>query len=509
MQKTFFRPTLKVWLLVSQLLLVSLLVSVLLAACGGEQATPTSLPAATSVPVPTATPTVPPSPTPTPVPNLALGPVNVIRQNTGQTSDMGSDGYSWSQAFPITVDKYNKIIALAQKEQAGHKFLFSNDGGQSWADNAEKFDFMNRATVAYDSINDKLDLLYLIANPATIGYWRFDITRDSANNITAITRDKNINLKLDAQTSDKASFEHPIMLWLDGKEFGPNGALVALWSARNSASTPAANEIRASMRVLSNTDADGQATNWKPIQTASTSTTGVQPAVAYTSILANNTADIPYVSAMYKTKGAHAKDLYFFYADGPSAWGWRRAVWNSSSADWNNPLTAPVTISPMVRAGKDTGYNLKHQLGTKPVEDTINDRVYYGFATWKDDKNGDTWNFVYVDKNDNLSPITDVYSSGGPHSFAPTGDITIDNQTGLLVTSYLKTAGGGTFLQAFNGTNPVGSETALFKTGEADIPLLWQGGRYGPAGSPKLLAMFRDTERPYHGYFATIELGVK
>jgi hypothetical protein len=135
--------------------------------------------------------------------------------------------------------------------------------------------------------------------------------------------------------------------------------------------------------------------------------------------------------------------------------------------------------------------------------------VYYGFATWKDDKSGDTWSFVYVDKNDNLSPVTDVYSSGGPHSFAPTGDITIDNQTGLLVTSYLKTAGGGTFLQAFNGTNPVGSETALFTTGEADIPLLWQGGRYGAAGSPKLLAMFRDTERPYHGYFATIELGVK
>ncbi len=494
--------------------LVLLILGGLLVACGNEQASPL-----VSATVRTQTNgvsdiTPPPVPvltaTPVPTPDVYSGNVPllsnpvVLPQNTAYTQNMGADGYNWSQAFPIQVDKYNKIFSIAQNKASNHKFIYSNDGGASWTDSVIEESFLVRGSIAYDSANDKLHLLWAANSVNGIIYRRYDIARDGANNIIAITKDTSINLQLDRQTADEMDYQHPVLFWLNDSEFGSNGALLAMWCAGSIAS-PATSEIRASMLRLSNSPADGTASSWKAPAGSTPSTMNsvpqVQSSIIFTGV--NNVA--PYASMLRKTSGKHAKDLYFFYANGANVWEWRRATWNSSTNDWNSSLTPSVVIAKVVREGKDSGYNLKYQLGSKPVEDSVNDRVYFGFASWKDDSSGDTWSHIYIDNNDTLSPIVDAYSAGGSHSYAPTGDLVFDSSTGLIVSAYLKTGGSGTYLQAYNGVNRLGSEILLFNSSEVDIPLLWQGGRYGNPLSAKLLVLFRNTATPYQGYFGTVD----
>jgi hypothetical protein len=461
--------------------------------------------------------------------------------NTPFTNAMSSDGFSWSQANPIQVDRYNHIFSLAQLNSTGdHKFIFSNDAGKTWSENAVAEKYMVRASVAYDSRNDIIHVLWNAANPKDgLIYRRYDIKRDSLDNIVAISRDPAINLQLDFQTGGVMQYEHPLLLWLGDKQSGNFGRLVAIWSAHNDAPT-LTNEIRVSQRVLSNSAEDGLAANWRafmaqpdpqttdnpaittpaaPVNSAATITarqddstttstlaTENPPQVAYSPIFASAKASAPYASALYKTSGSHAGDFYFFYSSGNTTWEWRRAAWNSLTNDWSGGLTPPAIISAINRAGNDNGYNLKQQLGSKPVEDTVKDRVYFGFATWKDNTQGDTWSHIYVDASDKLSPIADVYSAEKAHSYAPTGDITFDEVSGRLITIYLKTDKAGTYARSYDGNLAVGAESLIFNSDEADIPLLWQGGRYAGNNQPELLVLFRGTTRPYQGYFGTIEI---
>jgi hypothetical protein len=434
-------------------------------------------------------------------------------QNTTTSNSMGADGYSWSQAFPIIVDAFGKIIIIGEDSSNNHKFTYSNDNGATWADGSISQAAITRGSAAWDSVNDKLHVLWQ-AEATTDGiiYRRYSITRDGSNNITDITRPEtgiNLQLDFDGATTGADFGTFPVMLWLNDAAYGTNGAIVAFWNA----SRGGKGEIRASMRVLSNTSADNTASNWVSLGASSTDSIGQAPSVAYTALQTFGTtgysANNSGFSVSRKIASTHAKDLYLFYFDGATgvnSYKWRRLPWNSGSSNWNNTFTTPATISPSRRAGTDTGYSLKAQLITKPVEDKINDRVYISWANWKDDTAGDTVSYAYVDSSDTLSSVVDVYSAGGAHSYAPSMDIVFDQGRSVLAVSYIKTSTQNIYVQTFQGTTQHQAETAMFTASSCDIPLLWSDPNTELArfNTDKLLSVFRNTAATKVGYAGTM-----
>lgn len=438
--------------------------------------------------------------------------------NTTVANDLSQDGHSWSQANPLLIDKYGKIIIPLQRLNNVDKlnvFVYSNDDGATWIDNPTVTDerFIERGAAAYDTANDAIHMLW-IGQSADQGvfYRRYIPARDGEHNLTGIARADGVSLVLDHQTNDPMQFQHPILLHLDDQAYGQYGALLAIWSARNRGAT-AGNEIRASMCVMqSDPNACGDAKAWTAPVVADTSTIGISPVVAYSALVANKTVDIAFPSAIRKRAGTHRGDVYLFFHDGDGigkgAWAFRRLRWNDGAANWSDGLTEITTISPQQRAGTDTGYSLKQQLGTRPVEDAAHDLLYFGFATWKNDTDGDTWSFVALDaaNDDKLSAIVDAYVAGGPHSYAPTGDITFDEASGQLVVAYIKTGTQAIFVRRYKGIRPDGDEIAVFDKAPVDIPILASPPRYGEPG--RLLILFRDTihspQPPYHGWFGSL-----
>jgi hypothetical protein len=172
----------------------------------------------------------------------------------------------------------------------------------------------------------------------------------------------------------------------------------------------------------------------------------------------------------------------------------------------------------MARTGRDRGYELKGQLGSKIVDDPQGGRHFFGFTTWKDDLAGDTWNVVAVDDNDRVGPLSDVYSCQGrfqPELYALTGDIVFDDASKSLVVAYIHTGLDTNVgcLRVYDGTAPLEPETTFFTAADVDIPLLWQDARtgrcrYGSGSAERLLVLFRDTNGqapPYRGWFGTLD----
>ncbi|NJO83216.1 MAG: hypothetical protein HC828_10615 [Blastochloris sp.] len=360
---------------------------------------------------------------------------------------------------------------------------------------------------AYDAQNDVIHMLWIGVNaPDGVFYRRYTPVRDGDNKITAIKRTEDVNLVLDYQTDGAMQYQHPLLLHMDDPAYGKYGALLAVWSARNG-NEGGGNEIRASMALLGDDpNGGGAAANWRAPTGAGDSAIGNAPQVPSSVLLANNEAGIPYASATRASDGATANDVYLFYHDGGVVgnWAFKRMRWNADANDWSAGLTDATVITKRERAGADKGYTLKQQLGSKPVEDAANGRVYFGFATWKSDEDGDTWSFVAIDtaNNDALSDIVDVYSAGGAHSYAPTGDLTFDEPSGRLVASYITTGEQHPYVQMYDHLSPLGDPIIAMDDAPADIPLLPLQTRYGDPS--RLLMVFRDTidtpNAPYKGW---------
>lgn len=435
----------------------------------------------------------------------ALSSPSFANQNTTITNNLGADGYTWAQALPISVDGSGKILSLAQNYTVGHSFVYSNNGGSTWNDNALNETALQRGAVALDTVNDVAHVLWS-ANDAGDGiiYRRYTISR-SGGNITGLTKDAGVNLQLDYQVSGSYAFAHPIMIFLSDAAFGTYGALLAIWSVQRLSS--AGNEIRASMVTLGSTaDAGKTAGNWAAPVSASTTTIGNAPQVAYSALVANATAAGCRPSALRTASGAHAKDVYLGYYDGNTAsnggaWQIKRMQWASGSNNWSTGLSAAVKISDLKRAGTDTGYDSKGELGSQLAHDTTNDQVGFAFPTWKDNTSGDTITLGLCDSADAVSS-TDVYSAAGTHSYAPTCDLVWDSTARRFVVSYIATSTQAAYVRLYNGSTATGAATLIYSALPVDIPLLYS------RLSGKLLVLFRDTTNsptpPYHGVFGTV-----
>ena len=480
-------------------------------------AAPTLTSVVTAQGEPTALPAEPTAeqPEPTVAPATGLASPSFAPIGTAAGDDLSQDGHSWSQADPILIDRYGHLIVPLQRYNDVDKrnlFVFSNDGGASWTDNtaAEPEGFIERGTATYDAANDVIHMLWIGQSSAEgVFYRRYTPVRDAEHRIAGIERTPDISLPLDREEGDPIGFQHPLLLHVADEGLGTYGAILAIWGARGYGEQPG-NEIRASMCVMAeNPTACGSAAAWKAPVVLDTTSIGGQPLVAYSALLSNRTADIAYPSALRKSAGTNAGDVYLFYHNGGTfgegQWALRRMVWSAEAADWSAGLTEPRTIAPQQRAGSDAGYALKQQLGSKPVEDPRGDRVYFAFASWKSDAEGDTWSFVAVDAaaGDLPSPIVDVYSAGGPHSYAPTGDISFDAVSGRLIVSYITTGEQRAELRLYEGLDPADDPVTAFDAAPADIPLLASRARYGEPA--RLLVLLRDTtgtpEPPYRAWF--------
>lgn len=443
----------------------------------------------------------------------AEGTYSNIGTTTG--ADGSNDAINFSQGRVWTVDKYGKYIWLTERrDTSSHYWAWSNDVGATWTEGSEAYGFLTRGSVAYDSVNDVLHVIWVAdASSDGIIYRRYSITRDGSNNISSIQRvNTNVNLQLD--TSSSATLEQPVAIWLnDGSS---DGILIAIWSKRGTN----LNETRGSMRRLSMTDSDGTAGNWLALDGTGDTFSTDGPAVAADKIYSDTSGSNASGAIIRGGSGSHKDDLYVFVAEEDDASGDQvlgfRATWSSGSSNWSGGWSSLGAIGAM---NTSSGYSLKYQLITKPVLDTTSDRLYIGWARWKDGTNGDTVSVAYLDSNDSVSSTIDVYSALSTHSYAPTLDIAYDATLDDLYISYIesttngdngsinyKTYDGSTLSSATRFyTSPGGSAG---EDGSADIPILFENR----SSNNRLLFAFRvngqlpptaqDPHEIYWGYVA-------
>jgi hypothetical protein len=401
---------------------------------------------------------------------------------TSDAADGSADAINFSQGRVWTIDQYGKYIWLTQTRNSGvTHWTWSNDNGANWNQGSENYSFLIRASVAYDSINDKLHVIWAATDSNDgIIYRRYGITRDGSNNITAIAREDSANVNLQLDTSAGRTLAQPIALWVN--DGSADGILVAIWSKHGSS----LNEVRASMRRLSISAADGVAGNWIPLDGSADTFSTDPPAVAGDKIF-GDTSGTNHASAIVRGgTGTYKDDLYVFVAETDTSTSDSilayRADWNSASSNWSDGWQSPVTLGAF---DTSLGYSLKDQLITKPVLDTTNDRLYVGWARWKDVTNGDTASMAYLSSTNSASSTIDLYSALGTHSYAPTLDIAYDATQDLVYGSYLLSTtngdNGSIQYKSYDGSS-LSSATTFYTTpggssganGSADIPILYE-----------------------------------
>jgi hypothetical protein len=400
---------------------------------------------------------------------------------TTDASDGSNDAINFSQGKVWTIDQYGKYIWTTQtRNSTVTHWAWSNDNGANWSQSSESYSFLTRASVAYDSINDVLHVIWAATDTNDgIIYRRYGITRDGSNNITAIARINNgVNLQLD--TSSSRSLDLPVALWVN--DGSTDGSLVAIWPKHGTG----INEVRASMRRLSMSDADGVAGNWVALDGTSDTFSTDPPAVAGDKIYSDSSGTNALSAKIRGGSGSRKDDLYVFVAEQDDSVSDTilayRGIWDSVDKDWSGGWQSPVTLATV---DTSSGYTLKYQLITKPVIDITNDRLYVGWAHWKDGVNGDTVSFGYLNSTDTASTPVDVYSALGTHSYAPTVDISYDDKQDYIYVSYIQstTNGGNGHIdyKTYDGTT-LSSATRFYTSpggsggadGSADIPILYE-----------------------------------
>jgi hypothetical protein len=447
-----------------------------------------------------------------------LGSLSSAAMNTSNTNNLGADGLTWAQGYQPTIDQYGKIVTMVQINSSGLAWLVSNNSGASWSDIGTSGDSaypipVTRMAMAYDRINDKFHVLYAGTSTDGMIYRRYTPTRDGSNNISAFTKDVNTNLQLDFNAS--GDYQHPLLFFMS--DIGANGALVAIWHAHKSAG---GTEVRASMRVLTNAAADGVAGNWTHLGVNSVDAISMAPAVAYTALFSTTNTNAgngwPCVVRKPETAPTNAKDLSIFYVENVGGttltWRNRRMRWASGSSNWATGLTAAVSVGALLRAGTNSGYTLKYQIGSKPVYIPGADKIAFAYCDWKDNTNGDTWLFKYVDSADVVSSAVDVYSGLAANMHATifiTGDIAYDSESGRLIVTYTNLPAKDALVTLYDGTTQVMAPATFFSSKPCDIPIVLNDRVGG-----KTIFLFRDFNTaarnnpptytpPYLGYWAT------
>lgn len=443
-----------------------------------------------------------------------FGAATVLQQNTTYTNNLGADGYSWAQSYQPTIDQYGIIVTIVQIHGQGLAWIVSNDDGATWTDiTVSPGDGLypvpvTRMSMAYDSISDKFHVLYLgSTSDDGMIYRRYSPIRNPDNTITGFTKDANTNLQLDFTNQNSPSYMHPTLLFCS--DIGAKGAIVAFWGAKVGSNV----EVRASMRELTNTSADGVAGNWSGLGVAGNNAINNTPAVAYSTLMSSNTGIGGHSSILRKARNSNINDLYIFYEDrvgGIDKWRYRRAIWNGTNWD---TLSAAVNIGNLLESGEDNGYGLKSEIGSK-IAESDQDFLYFGYSVWKNDTVGDTWQFVEIDTlTDTVSTPVVVYNSVAANNGSTifiTGDIFFDLVSKRLVVTYTDLPAKHAYIIGYKRTTAVTAPKLIFNTAPVDIPVI-----VDRKINNKFVVLFRDFNSaaannpptytpPYTGYWVTV-----
>ncbi len=397
---------------------------------------------------------------------------------TATGTNGGYDAVSWSQGYPIMIDSYGKFIIPVQHHTLGNRFAYSNNDGSSWSETTTGGDMANRPAAVYDSINDKIHVLITDTDSAT--YKRFIINRDKNYNIVSIELDPTLTpLALDTEaTCTSGEFANPILLW---KNTGDEGTIVAFWTTlKTNCGGDNLSASRASMRTLTNTSADGVASNWAALDGTNDSG-ATAPAVANFDELYSyagvHSHPFQHSALIRGGSGGKAEDIYHFTTDEDDTHGYRRLAWSSGSSNWSGSWTARAEFGGDVNNA--SGYTLKHELLSKPVYASGHGKVYLGIARYLGGGDGDTQSLYSVDDSDAITLESNVYSAEGSHCLYPTFDLTYDSVEDELYFFYIISGAssvcGHTYYVTYDGdtfSDPIAYYTVANRS--VDIPIVYQ-----------------------------------
>jgi hypothetical protein len=412
-----------------------------------------------------------------------------------------ADMITWPASKPLVVDSFGKMLLWIQylnnaNSTKYHIPVVSNDNGATWIvptlsgfnDNTLG-DIVNiRGADCHDATNDQFIRVVALTQVDGGVYVRFlTPTRDVSNNITALTRTR--QMQLDAGVSGEL-FECPFAFMV-GTKFH------AGWSALNGAHAGGKAEIRMTSLVPVKGAADVVAANWTaPLFEASgagaTDTIGDQPQstdppgtagpVKYSILAKSSVNGQPYCAVEVLTNG----DLGIAYAmggtggaGGTGSFYWNKAVWSAGNADWRTGLASALTadagqftISAMNISGSG-GDALKNQRLSK-IAVASSTQALVTLAAWSG-----TADVVYAalinPTAGSLTSLTSVYDAGGAHSYAATTDAAWDATAARFLTTYIKTATKNSFFKTWTAAMAAGQgETSLHAT-DIDEPYVYQG----------------------------------
>jgi hypothetical protein len=357
--------------------------------------------------------------------STALHDSNVFSQATqyGQARHVVPVGSNRFVMVYVATDISATIPSLA--------FAYSNDGAQNWTTfpltGVITPDDPTRPALAYDSVNDRLHMLYQGTGAVGVSglyYQRFTINR-TAEAITGFTSDGALEL-------DPFNTDRPTIIWTaDG---GTNGTVVAAWSRTNDDGSR--QEVRVSMRNLSNDANDFTAGGWEaPDGTADTSPIALPnvpmnliegaTALTVTTDLSDNS-----IACLVQRggSGANAQDLYVVYSmynpevGGLDEWRWRKADWSAGNNNWSGStdwLTATTVVAGNFGAG-----SLFKYLSLSCVYDNVNDEIWFSAA--RNASSNDIVSLYGITMSDTVQTVGDVYSANAPASNQPNTAIGFD-----------------------------------------------------------------------------------
>jgi len=419
-------------------------------------------------------------------------PVVTSMGTAGQIDDLNPDGFTWAQGYPHQIDQYGNWIVQANGVSRNALFAWSNDDGATWdaTGTLHSFQVLRASFVV---IGTTIYALWLNTDTNAVLLRTYTISY-SGEAITGI-----------AYTSSSATLDtglttaqHPVLL------LTPDGDLLAVWGARANSG----NEIRAARCAPADATT---ASNWVHLGTDSSTTITQEPSTdSYTALVANSTGAVALPSAMVQPDTG---DLYLFYHSGGGEWRWRRFDWGGSDYDGG---TTDTLVSSVVRAGSDTGYSGKQELGSKPVYDPTTGRVYFGFATWANNTDGDSWSFCWVESNDSLGTLVDVYTAGASANGSDvfiTGDLSINPEHGWLAVAYTDLPDKDVYVEVYRGATQLQDATLMYDVEPFDIPTLYEhpiDGKLVMLGrdfNPEATGTSPTYSPPYQGWVATMLWG--
>jgi hypothetical protein len=420
-----------------------------------------------------------------------------------QTKEGDADMITWPAARPLVVDEFGKLVLWIQYFNQGdstkyHVPVVSNDSGATWIlptlsgfNSNTLGDIVNiRGADVYDPTTHLLHrVIALTQADGGVYYRQYSFTRDGSNNITGITRTRQMNLEIGVGTM---SFESPHALMAGTK-------LIAGWSAYNSA-TAVKSVIRAACLVPVGGAADVTNATWTaplnenagsgvtsdPLSSSFPAgqkysilaqSTGNAQAHAALAVLANG--NLGMAVAMGGTGGAGVSGSFY----------WNQAVWSGANSDWRTGLETALasdvgrlTLSAMNRSGSG-GDALKNQRLSKVCQASAT-QVLVTFAAWNGVTDGDVVYAALIDPTagaSGLTSLTQVYVVGGAHSYAATTDAAWDATAGRFVVTYVKTTTQFAFFKTYTAAMAAGQGETSMHAAAIDEPYVYQARINGKA----------------------------